>query len=75
MTKLVSKINAKSEAFLENAQHMQQQVDDLSALVAEIAKGGNEKVVNDTKAEVNYYQEIVLMPCSTLVAPFWSFHN
>ncbi|SET89706.1 carboxyl transferase domain-containing protein [Thalassotalea agarivorans] len=43
MTKLVSKINAKSEAFLENAQHMQQQVDDLSALVAEIAKGGNEK--------------------------------
>ncbi|NMH58731.1 carboxyl transferase domain-containing protein [Alteromonas ponticola] len=36
-------VNAKSEAFAENAQHMQKQVDDLQEKIAQIKQGGGEK--------------------------------
>lgn len=43
MSKIQSKINTKSQAFEENAQHMQQQVNDLRDKVAQIKQGGGEK--------------------------------
>jgi len=42
MTKLNSKINTRSQDFLDNAQFMQAQVDDLESKVATIATGGGE---------------------------------
>ncbi|MCW8108746.1 methylcrotonoyl-CoA carboxylase [Alteromonas ponticola] len=36
-------VNAKSEAFIENASHMQKQVDDLQEKIAQIKQGGGEK--------------------------------
>jgi len=42
MTKIISKVNTRSQAFLENAQFMQTQVDDLQAKVATISAGGGE---------------------------------
>lgn len=43
MAKLTSKINTRSADFLENAAHMQEQVDDLKEKLAEIKLGGGEK--------------------------------
>jgi len=43
VTKIVSKINTRSPEFLENAEHMQQQVNDLKEKVAGIKLGGGEK--------------------------------
>lgn len=43
MAKLTSKINPKSQDFADNAAHMQQQVDDLCAKVAQIKQGGGDK--------------------------------
>ncbi|MCW8090591.1 carboxyl transferase domain-containing protein [Alteromonas sp. ASW11-130] len=40
---LRSAVNAKSEAFTENAAHMQKQVDDLKDKIAQIKQGGGEK--------------------------------
>ena len=42
MPTLVSKINPKSQDFADNAAHMQRQVDDLKAKIAEIKLGGGE---------------------------------
>jgi len=43
VAKLTSKINTRSADFLENAAHMQEQVDDLKEKLAEIKLGGGEK--------------------------------
>ena len=43
MAKIVSKINPRSPEFLENAQHMQNQVDDLKEKLSEIKLGGGER--------------------------------
>ncbi|MEW6983457.1 carboxyl transferase domain-containing protein [Colwelliaceae bacterium 6471] len=43
MAKIVSKINPRSAEFIENAAHMQLQVDDLRKKLAEIKLGGGEK--------------------------------
>jgi 3-methylcrotonyl-CoA carboxylase beta subunit len=43
VAKIVSKINPRSPEFLENAQHMQNQVDDLKEKLSEIKLGGGER--------------------------------
>ena len=43
MAKIVSKINTRSQDFLDNAAHMQTQVDDLREKLSEIKLGGGEK--------------------------------
>jgi 3-methylcrotonyl-CoA carboxylase beta subunit len=43
MTVLTSTINPRDPSFIENAEHMQAQVDDLKQLVATITQGGGEK--------------------------------
>lgn len=43
MAKIVSKINPRSPEFLENAEHMQVQVDDLKSQLEQIKLGGGEK--------------------------------
>jgi 3-methylcrotonyl-CoA carboxylase beta subunit len=43
MTVLTSTINSRDPSFIENAEHMQAQVDDLKQLVATITQGGGEK--------------------------------
>ncbi len=43
MSKIISKINPRSQEFLENAAHMQNQVDDLQNKLDEIKQGGGEK--------------------------------
>ncbi|NCF63261.1 MAG: hypothetical protein GWP58_10450, partial [Gammaproteobacteria bacterium] len=43
MSKIETKVNGRSEAFLANAAHMQGLVEDLSSTVAEVRKGGGEK--------------------------------
>ncbi len=43
MAKLVSKINTRSQDFIENAAHMQVQVDDLREKLCEVKLGGGEK--------------------------------
>ena len=43
MTVLTSTINPRDPSFIENAEHMQAQVDDLKNLVANINQGGGEK--------------------------------
>ncbi|WP_281561692.1 carboxyl transferase domain-containing protein [Thalassomonas sp. RHCl1] len=43
MAKLVSKINPRSQDFIENAAFMQSQVDDLKEKLADIKRGGGEK--------------------------------
>ncbi|QDP00808.1 carboxyl transferase domain-containing protein [Thalassotalea sp. PS06] len=43
MAKLHSKINTRSEDFANNQSHMQEQVDDLTALLGKIKQGGGEK--------------------------------
>ena len=42
MAKIISKINVRSADFIENAAHMQTQVDDLKEKLASIAQGGGE---------------------------------
>lgn len=43
MAKIISKINPRSPDFIENAAHMQQQVDDLKVKLEEIKLGGGDK--------------------------------
>lgn len=43
MPRITSKINTKNQSFADNAAHMQAQVDDLKAKVAQIKQGGGEK--------------------------------
>ena len=43
MAKIVSKINVRSQDFLDNAAHMQTQVDDLRSKLGEIKLGGGER--------------------------------
>ena len=43
MAKIVSKINTRSQDFLDNAAHMQTQVDDLREKLSEIKLGGGEQ--------------------------------
>ncbi|REL32796.1 carboxyl transferase domain-containing protein [Thalassotalea euphylliae] len=43
MAKIQSKINPRSQEFLDNAAHMQQQVGDLNTTIADIQLGGGEK--------------------------------
>lgn len=43
MPRITSKINTKSQAFADNAAHMQEQVNDLREKVAQIKLGGGEK--------------------------------
>ena len=43
MAKIVSKINTRSADFVENAAHMQAQVDDLTAKIGQIKQGGGDK--------------------------------
>lgn len=43
MSKIISKINTRSQDFLDNAEHMQVQVDDLKAQLESIKLGGGEK--------------------------------
>lgn len=43
MAKIVSKINTRSQDFLDNAAHMQTQVDDLRSKLGEIKLGGGER--------------------------------
>jgi len=43
VAKILSKINPRSPEFIENAEHMQQQVDDLKVKLAEIKLGGGER--------------------------------
>ncbi len=43
MAKIISKINPRSQEFLDNAAHMQSQVDDLQNKLDEIKQGGGEK--------------------------------
>ena len=43
MPRIISKINTKSQAFADNAAHMQEQVNDLRDKVAQIKQGGGEK--------------------------------
>lgn len=43
MPQIISKINTKSQAFADNATHMQAQVDDLKKVITQIKLGGGEK--------------------------------
>lgn len=43
MTKIISKINSRSQEFLDNAAHMKSQVDDLREKLDEIKLGGGER--------------------------------
>lgn len=43
MAKIISKINTRSQDFLDNAAHMQTQVDDLREKLSEIKHGGGER--------------------------------
>ncbi len=43
MAKIVSKLNPRSADFIENAQHMQQQVDDLKQKLDQVKQGGGER--------------------------------
>ncbi|WP_299263232.1 carboxyl transferase domain-containing protein [uncultured Psychrosphaera sp.] len=43
MAKIISKLNPRSADFIENAQHMQTQVDDLKAKLEKIKLGGGER--------------------------------
>lgn len=43
MAKIISKINPRSPEFIENAAHMQEQVNDLQIKLAQIKRGGGEK--------------------------------
>ncbi|WP_286272616.1 carboxyl transferase domain-containing protein [Thalassotalea hakodatensis] len=43
MAKIISKINSRSPEFIENAQHMQLQVDDLKQKLNQIKHGGGER--------------------------------
>lgn len=43
MAKIISKINTRSQDFIDNAEHMQLQVDDLKAKLEQIKLGGGEK--------------------------------
>lgn len=43
MAKIISKINTRSQDFLDNAEHMQAQVDDLRTQLDAIKQGGGEK--------------------------------
>ncbi|WP_159819741.1 carboxyl transferase domain-containing protein [Colwellia sp. 20A7] len=43
MAKIISKINTRSQDFLDNAAHMQSQIDDLRAKISEIKLGGGER--------------------------------
>jgi 3-methylcrotonyl-CoA carboxylase beta subunit len=43
VAKIISKINSRSPQFIENAEHMQQQVDDLKIKLEEIKLGGGER--------------------------------
>ncbi len=43
MPKIISKVNANSQEFADNAAHMQAQVDDLQQLIQKISLGGGEK--------------------------------
>ena len=43
MAKIISKINVRSPEFIENAAHMQLQVDDLKAKLEQIKLGGGER--------------------------------
>ena len=43
MSKIISKINTRSQDFLDNAEHMQVQVDDLKAQLEKIKLGGGDK--------------------------------
>lgn len=43
MPRIISKINSKSQEFVENAAHMQAQIDDLSEKISLIKQGGGEK--------------------------------
>ena len=43
MAKIISKINVRSPEFIENAAHMQVQVDDLKAKLEQIKLGGGER--------------------------------
>ena len=43
MPKIISKLNTKSQEFLANALHMQEQVDDLKDKIATIRNGGGDK--------------------------------
>ncbi len=43
MAKIISKINTRSQDFLDNAAHMQAQIDDLRAKISEIKLGGGER--------------------------------
>lgn len=43
MTKIISKINTRSQDFIDNAAHMQNQVDDLHEKLAQIKLGGGEQ--------------------------------
>ena len=43
MPKIISKLNTKSQEFVANALHMQEQVDDLKDKIATIKLGGGEK--------------------------------
>ncbi|MDM7861073.1 carboxyl transferase domain-containing protein [Alteromonas sp. ASW11-36] len=43
MPRIISKINPNSQAYADNAEHMQQQVNDLRDKIAQINQGGGEK--------------------------------
>ena len=43
MTKIISKVNTRSQDFLDNSAHMQSQVDDLGAKLDDVKQGGGER--------------------------------
>ncbi len=43
MAKITSKINIRSQDFVDNAKHMQSQIDDLRAKLSEVKLGGGER--------------------------------
>ena len=75
MAKIISKINPRSQDFLENAEHMQVQVDDLKEKLKKIKRGGVKRVESVIYLVESYYLEIVSTHCLTLDLLFLSFHS
>ena len=73
MSILKTQINSRSQAFSDNAEHMQSLVDDLETLVEKIKQGGGERYQARHQARGKLLPrdriDLLLDPGS----PFWSF--
>ena len=72
MSILKTQINSRSQAFSDNAEHMQSLVDDLETLVEKIKQGGGERYQARHQARGKLPPRDRIDCCWTR-SPFWSF--